>query len=184
MKATILTTAALLASLGALTAHAGERYGRYAYGEGLYVGVGAGQLIYKEDGLDTMRPTIIEARLGQQINPYFAIEGRVGGGISRDDVNGASTSAQFLFGAYAKGILPLSPMFSAYGIAGVAGTQLHHNYPDFNTTDTGFSYGIGGELKVGGGTSLTLEWARVNDGNNAGYYYTADHVVFGVNWRF
>ena len=32
-------------------------------------------------------------------------------------------------------------------------------------------------------TSLTLEWARINDGNNAGYYYTADHVVFGVNWR-
>jgi opacity protein-like surface antigen len=184
MNRMLVTIGCAALALACAAAQSEERYGRSAYGSGLYFGASAGQLIYKEDGLDTMRPTIIEARLGQDINRYFAVEGRIGGGINRDNVNGTSTSVQMLYAAYAKGILPLTPVFSAYGLAGLAGTQLRHNYPDFNTTDTGFSYGVGAELKVGNEAALTLEWVRVNDGSNLGYYYTADQVALGVNWHF
>ena len=178
-----------IVALACATAQADERYGgsgysRAAYGNGLYFGASVGQLIYAEDGLDTMRPTIIEARLGQEINRYLAIEGRIGGGLSGADAGGATTNAQFMYAGYAKGILPLTPIFSGYGILGIAGVQLHHNYPEFNTADTGFSYGIGAELKLSPETSLTLEWARVTDGSNAGFYYTADKLAFGVNVRF
>ncbi|MBS0394073.1 MAG: porin family protein [Proteobacteria bacterium] len=178
------TMTVALALLGGATAEAQSRNSQPFYGSGLYIGGSIGELIYREDGLDTMSPTIIEGRIGQEFNPYFAIEGRLGTGISRDESGGNSTSVQLMYGAYAKGILPVSPMFSVYGIAGVAGTQLHHNYPDFSTTDTGLSFGVGGELRINRAASATLEWARLHDGSNAGYYYTADHFVIGVNWRF
>lgn len=189
MNRVLVTVGVGLVALVCATAQAGERYGgpgydRSAYGNGLYFGASAGELIYKEDGLDTMRPTIIEARLGQDINRYLAIEGRIGGGIGRDEVNGTNTSVQAMYAGYVKGILPLTPILSGYGLAGIAGVQLHHNYPDFNTTDTGFSYGIGAELRVNSQASLTLEWVRVTDGSNSGFYYTADQVAFGVNWHF
>ncbi len=184
MNRTLATIGVGLVTLACAAAHADERYARSTYGSGMYFGASAGQLIYKEDGLDTMRPAIVEARLGQNVNKYLAFEGRIGGGVNRDEVNGTSTSVQMLYAAYAKGILPLTPNFSAYGLAGIAGTQLRHNYPDFNTTDTGFSYGVGAELKVGNEAALTLEWVRVNDGSNTGFYYTADQVAVGVNFHF
>lgn len=189
MNRILMTVAVGLVTLAAAAAHADERSGgpgyyRSTYGNGLYFGASVGELIYNEDGLDTMRPAIVQARLGQDINRYLAIEGRIGGGITRDEVNGTSTSVQAMYAGYVKGILPLTSTLSGYGLAGIAGVQLHHNYPDFNTTDTGLSYGIGAELKVANQTSLTLEWLRVTDGNNSGYYYTADQVAFGVNWHF
>lgn len=189
MNRMTVTIGVALAVLVCAVAQADERrggsyYGQSTYGNGLYFGVSVGELIYKEDGLDTMRPTIVEARLGQDFNRYFAIEGRIGGSLARDDVNGFSTSVQALYAGYVKGILPLTPILSGYGLAGLAGVQLHHNYPDFNTTDTGFSYGLGAELKVGNAGAVTLEWVRLTDGNNSGFYYTADQVALGFNWHF
>ena len=176
-----------LAALVCASAHASDRSRAASdstYDSGLYFGVSAGEFIYKEDGLDTMRPTLIEARLGQRINRYFALEGRIGGGLNSDDANGYSTRVQMVYAGYAKGILPLAPSFSVYGLGGIAGTQLHHNYPDFNRSDAGLSFGVGAELSVAREASLTLEWVRLNDGYNAGYHYTADQATFGVNFRF
>ena len=189
MKRILLTIGIGLTALVCAPAQADPRsggpyYGNSTYGNGLYFGVSAGELIYKEDGLDTMRPTFVEARLGQDINRYLAIEGRIGGGIGRDEVNGFSTSVQTIYAGYVKGILPLTPQFSGYGLAGVGGVQLHHNYPEFNRSDAGFSYGIGAELNVGNGASVTLEWLRVTDGTNAGFYYSADQVALGLNFHF
>ncbi|HUO96144.1 MAG TPA: porin family protein [Steroidobacteraceae bacterium] len=184
MNKTLLSIGLAVSLLAGAAAHADPRYYAPTYPGGLYFGMSAGELIYKEDGLDTMRPGFAEFRIGQEINPYLAIEGRVGGGLGRDDVNGFSTNVDLMYGAYAKGILPLSPFVSAYGLAGVGGVQLHHNYPDFNHNDAGFSYGLGAEFKVARGTGLTLEWLRVTDGSNQGFYYTADQVAVGVNWRF
>ncbi len=176
-----------LAALVCAPVHANER-SRGASGStddsGLYFGASAGEFIYKEDGLDTMRPTLIEARIGERISRFFAIEGRIGGSLNSDDANGFSTRVNAVYAGYAKGILPLAPNFSVYGLGGVAGTQLHHNYPDFNRSDAGLSFGVGAELGVSREASLTLEWVRLNDGYNAGFHYTADQATFGVNFRF
>jgi hypothetical protein len=189
MKKLLVTITVGMLTLGCAAVQADERaggfgYGRPTYDSRPYFGASIGQLIYQENGLDTMRPTIIEGRIGQNINPYFAVEGRLGVGISGDSMHGASTDAQLIYGAYAKGILPLSPIFSAYGLAGIAGAELHHNYPDFNTTSTGFSFGLGAEWRIGADAALTLEWLRLADGSNSGFHYTADQIAFGVNWHF
>ena len=175
-------------AVGALlsTSAMAQGYG-YAPGPslgGLYFGASAGEAIYNEDGIPQLNPTIAMFRLGQQFNPYLAIEGRIGGSLSGGDSYGDHVDLEALYAGYVKGIVPISRWFSGYAIAGVGGAQIHRNYPDFHSDDAGLSYGAGGEFNLGGGASLNVEWVRlINNGDNFGYNYTADLLTFGVNWH-
>ncbi len=152
---------------------------------GLYMGASAGSLIYQEEGLSSVSPTILQFRVGEQFSPFIAIEGRIGVGINGDESNGYRVNAEAVYGGYVKGIMPFSPMFSLYGLAGVGGVQLHRNYADSHSNDAGLSFGAGVEAQLGGGASLNAEWVRVTSGTNDQIYdYTADQLTFGVNWRF
>jgi hypothetical protein len=163
---------------------AGYDYGPGPSYGGFYFGASAGQVFYNEEGIPQLTPTVAIFRVGQQFNPYLAIEGRVGTTVSGGWSNGFHADLDALYGGYVKGILPVSPWFSGYAIGGVAGAQIHRNYPDFNTNDAGLSFGVGTEFTLGGGASLNVEWARlINNGNNAGFNYTADQLTFGVNWH-
>jgi hypothetical protein len=78
--------------------------------------------------------------------------------------------------------LPFSPFVSGYALAGLGGAQWSRNYPDFNSTDVGFSFGLGAEFNLPNSpASLTAEWVRLVSGNNAGFDYTANQLTFGVN---
>jgi hypothetical protein len=174
--------------LGGLISTSAMAAGPYGYGygseySGLYLGASAGEALYNEEGLSQMAPTILLLRIGQQFSPYLAIEGRVGTSVNGGYAYGYHINAQALYAGYVKGMLPVSPWFSGYAIAGLAGAQWHRNYPDYNTNDVGFSYGIGGEFNLGGGASIDLEWAHLINGNNIGYDYSADQLTFGVNWH-
>jgi len=157
--------------------------GGSAYG-GLYLGASAGEVLYDEQGLGQMSPTIALFRIGQQFNPYLAIEGRIGTSVSGGDSFGYRVNSQALYAGYLKGMLPLSPWISGYAIAGLSGEQWHRNYERFNSNDVGISYGLGAELAVGGNASLNVEWARLANSDNIGYSYSADQLTFGVNWHF
>jgi hypothetical protein len=153
------------------------------FGNGFYIGASAGEVFYKESGLDTMVPTVAFAQIGEQFNPYLAVEGRLGGGIEGDQFGFFHVDVPLVYGGYVKGILPMTPWFSGYAIAGVAGVQLHRNYPQFNTNDAGLSLGIGTEVTLFGGGSVHAEFARLDQGNNDGYHYTVDQLSVGVSWR-
>lgn len=171
--------------LGCTAAMAAGPYG-YGYGSeysGLYLGVSAGEVLYNEQGLSQMAPTILLLRVGQQFSPYLAIEGRLGTSVNGGYAYGYHVNAQALYAGYVKGMWPVNPWFAPYAILGLGGAQWHRNYPDFNSNDIGISFGFGGELNLGGGASLNLEWARLTNGNNIGYDYTADQLTFGVNWH-
>jgi hypothetical protein len=172
----------LLVSTGAMAA------GRYGYGNGseysgLYVGASAGEVLYNEEGLNQMAPTILLLHIGQQFSPFVAIEGRLGTSVNGGSADGYHINGQLLYGGYIKGMLPLNPWFSPYAIVGLGGAQWHRNYPDYNTNDVAVSYGVGGDFNLGGGASLNLEWARLTTGNNVGYDYNADQLTFGINWH-
>lgn len=180
-------------SVIALVATSASAAGRYRYHDrydsdsdsGFYFGASAGSLLYKEEGLDTIAPTILEFRVGQQFSPFIAIEGRIGTGINNDEWRGYRVNAEAVYAGYVKGMIPVGPMFSVYGLAGVGGVQLHRNYPDFHSNDAGLSFGAGGEFRLGGGASLNAEWVRLTRGTNQRVFdYTADQLTFGVNWRF
>jgi opacity protein-like surface antigen len=181
-----------LAVLGAAGSSAVLAQPRYGYGYsgaagssfGPYLGVSAGELMYNEQGLAQMSPTIAEFHIGQQFNPYLGIEGRLGTSVNGGRAYGYHVDAQVIYAGYIRGTLPLDPLFSIYGILGLGGAQWHRNYPDNNSNDVAVSFGVGAQFNVAGNTALTLEWARLNNGDNAGFGYTADQLTFGVNWRF
>jgi Outer membrane protein beta-barrel domain len=152
--------------------------------QGLYMGASAGEVFYNEDGLGAMNPTVFLFRIGEQFSPFVALEGRIGTSVDGGSWDGLRVNAQAIYGAYVKGIWPTSPWFSVYGLAGLGGAQWHRNYPDSNTNDIGLSFGAGGEFNLGYGTSLDLEFSRLTNGDNAGYSYNANQLLFGVNWRF
>lgn len=183
-----IKSAAIGLGVGVLVSSAAMGAGRYSYGDGseyggLYLGASAGEVLYNEDGLSQMAPTILLLRIGQQFSPYVAIEGRLGTSVNGGSADGFRVNAQALYGGYVKGMLPLNPWFAPYAIAGLGGAQWHRNYPDFNSNDIGVSFGAGGDFDVGGGASLNLEWARLTSGDNVGYHYTADQLTFGINWH-
>lgn len=173
------TAVCALGSTAALAATPGYGYNSY----GLYMGASAGGLYYNEEGLAQMIPTIAEFHVGQQFNPYLGIEGRVGTNVSGASAYGYHINSNVIYGGYIKGIYPLNPWFSVYGIAGLGGADWHRNYPHYNSNDIGLSFGVGAEFNVGGNASLNVEWARLTNGDNAGFGYTADTLMFGVNWR-
>ena len=178
--------ATLLATLVGSSAFAANYgYGSLSRNEsaGPYFGFSAGELLYNEDGLDQLAPVIGVFRFGQQFSPNIAIEGRLGTGINAGTSNGYRVNVDVLYGGYVKGILPLSPTASIYGLAGIGGAQLHRDYPGFNSTDAGLSFGVGAEFNLGGGASLDVEWTRLTTGNNVGYDWSADQITFGANWR-
>lgn len=175
----IVSTAAMAAGGYGYGYDSGTDY----YGDGFYVGASAGEVFYKESGLDTIVPTVVFAQVGDQFNRYLAVEGRVGGGISGDQFGFFHVDVPLVYGGYVKGILPVTPWFSAYAIAGVAGVQLRRNYPEYNSNDVGFSFGIGTEVTLFGGGSVHAEFAQLDQGNNDGYHYNVDQLSVGVSWR-
>jgi hypothetical protein len=149
---------------------------------GFYIGANAGEIFYKEQGLATMVPGVAFLNIGEQFNPYVALEGRVGGGFAGDNFRYYHVDVPLVYGGYVKGMLPVAPWFSAYAIAGVGGLQLHRNYPDFNSNNVGFSAGFGGEFTLYGGARVHAEWARLDSGTNDGYGYTVDQLSVGISW--
>jgi hypothetical protein len=186
------TIAALALSLSAVLSTAAMAANGYGYGydsaaydfdSGFYIGANAGEIFYKEQGLNTMVPGVAFMNIGEQFNPYLAIEARLGAGIVGDQFRFYHVDVPVVYGGYVKGILPLTPWFSGYAIAGVGGVQLHRNYPDFNSNDAGFSVGLGGEFTLYGGARVHAEWARLDSGTNDGFGYTVDQLSVGLSWH-
>jgi hypothetical protein len=149
-----------------------------------YVGASIGTLRYDESGLDTITPSVIFARIGFPLDRFFAIEARLGTGLSSDNTGGASVSAGTFGGAYLKGSIALAPTFSVYGVAGVASTSLHRNFGAGDTTDTGFSGGLGGDIRLTRELWINFEWTRLPSGTNAGFSYDTNLLSAGVNFHF
>ncbi len=149
-----------------------------------YVGASVGLLRYDESGLSTLSPSVIFARLGVPLSTYFAIEGRLGTGISGDQTNGASVNVGIFGGAYLKGSLALAPKFSLYGVVGIASDTLHRNYGDGDSTDTGFSFGVGGDVALRRGLLLNFEWTRLPGGSQSGASYDSNLLTAGINYHF
>ncbi len=149
-----------------------------------YVGASIGLLRYDESGAPGFSPSAIMLRAGVPLNQYLAIEGRLGTGLSSDQNNGGSVGVGTFGGAYAKGSLALGPVFSLYGVAGIASVNLHRNFRDGNTTDTGLSAGIGGDVQLQRSLALNFEWTVLPGGSDAGHSYNSNLFSVGVNYAF
>lgn len=149
-----------------------------------YIGANVGLLRYDESGLRTITPSVILARAGLPLSPFFAIEGRLGTGLASDETHRFSVSSGTLAGGYLKGSIALAPTFSVYAVAGIASTSLHRNFGAGNTTDTGFSGGVGGDIQVSRELGVNFEWTHLPSGTDAGYSYDSNLFSAGVTFHF
>ncbi|KAA0011115.1 porin family protein [Billgrantia pellis] len=106
---------------------------------------------------------------GAQFSDYFGVEAHLGTGGSD-----GPTELEYLVGAYAKGILPVSQELRLYGLAGF--TEV-----DFDTDqESGFSYGAGAEFDVAPNLAIGADYMRYLDKSD----YTFDAASVGVRYRF
>jgi hypothetical protein len=171
------TLASLFCLAAAASAHAQE---------GLYGGAFVSRITYAEDGLDDANPTAVGVKLGASINKNFAVEARLGVGLSDDSINvlgvPVSIKVNNFIGVYGKGILPLSNQASLYGLLGYTQGKLKAEFPGGSTSesDSDVSYGVGGDFAITPTTSLNVEWARLFKGDG----YKVDGLTFGVSFKF
>jgi opacity protein-like surface antigen len=145
-----------------------------------YVGASVGLLRYDETGLPTLSPSAVVFRAGLPLSSFFGIEGRFGTGLSSDQTNGNSVNLGTFWGAYAKGSLALLPAFSVYGVAGVASVALHRNFDAGDTTNTGISVGVGGDVRVTPALAVNFEWTYLPSPSQA----DSNLISVGVNYAF
>ncbi|HUY84233.1 MAG TPA: outer membrane beta-barrel protein [Steroidobacteraceae bacterium] len=149
-----------------------------------YVGANVGLLRYNESGLPTVSPSMIIGRIGLPVSSYFGIEARIGTGLAGDNSGGAAVNVNTIGGAYVKGSWPILPTFSVYGVAGLGTLSLDRNFGDGRTTNTGLSYGVGGDVALRGPLGINFEWTHFPGGSDAGFSYNSDVFSAGVTWRF
>ena len=151
-----------------------------------YLGGGFGMVTYEEQGLPEAEPSALVGRLGYHITSNIAIEGRLGFGISDDDINFAgvpvAVEVDQLVGAYAVGYLPLAEAFSLYGLAGFSygeGSASAAGY-SLDDDDTDFSYGVGATFDVTQNVAGYIEWAQYFDESS----YEVTGITLGASYHF
>ncbi len=167
----VIATGVMALSIG--TAFAQNMYGGASYA---LVNLDAGS------GVSDPKPTVVYGTLGYAINKNFAVEGRLGGGVSDDTITylGVPDKVKIknYYGAYLKGIVPLNDTFSVYALAGGSGAKVSASAGGGSISDsqTSGSYGFGASVGTSGNVALTLEWARL--------FKDADAFTFGVSFKF
>lgn len=188
-KAAVLTLGTLPLLALATTAQAeGARRGYERYDDNepsAYIGFAFGQLNYKEDGLGNITPNVGMFRFGATFNQNLAVEGRVGGGLFKAETDGYGLRVPNFYAGYVKGSVPLSPVFSLYGLAGATSAQVERDYgPVYTSRDSSASFGAGADINLRRGTVINAEWVRLLHGDNGPYSYDADLFTVGFAWHF
>lgn len=164
----------------------------FAAEPGFYAGVNYAQTDYKQSGFPTVSPTALVFKLGKELNPNLAIEGRLGIGLSDDSVGidlgipvTVGLDIDNFYGVYLKGRLPIGTV-TPYGLIGwtkgkltatVAGGGISVSGSD---SDSGVSYGLGVDFPVGKTTAINLEYAQLLKGDG----YKINGISVGLAFRF
>lgn len=157
--------------------------------QGLYAGVNYTQADYKESGFATVTPTALVFKLGKELTPNIAIEGRLGTGLSDDGltVSGVQLTVDIdnFYGVYFKGMLPTGSI-TPYGLIGFTKSKLTFtgSVPGFtiagSDSESSLSYGVGVDFQLSKTTAINLEYAQLVKGDG----YKLNGFSVGVAFRF
>jgi hypothetical protein len=154
---------------------------------GFYLGIVLSRVNYKESGLSSVYPTALAVQGGWRFNPYFAVEGRAGGGVASDSltVNGitADLKVKSYYSLLVRGNLPLADQFNLYAIAGETHGELQatSNGVSVTNSDSKASYGVGAEYVMGPEHSAVgVEYGRLFSGS--GYDVDALSLTYRYNF--
>lgn len=174
--------------IGGLVAPLGLAASDYSAGGSAYIGGSVGNFSYRTGDQEKLSPKIGLVRVGVQLNPYLAIEGRYGVGLSTEFttlLEGYDLQIDSLYGAYLKGNIPLSSSASLYGLAGYSAIDLRRNFKlssNERVTDDGASFAGGLDVNLRGNLRLNVEWGRFIRVNRLSDSYQADILSIGLVW--
>lgn len=146
-----------------------------------YVGVSWVRAAYKESGFATANPTALAVRVGTELNPNLAIEGRFGTGLADDTVSGIKLDIDNFYGAYVRGLLPTGTI-TPYGLLGwtKGKATASAGSVSISDSDSDLSYGIGVDAWLSKTVALNAELGRLLKGDG----YKIDALSFGVVFKF
>lgn len=153
--------------------------------DGMYVGVNFVKVDYKESGFPTVSPTAIAFRLGKELTPNFAVEGRFGTGLSDDAVTVSgvrvAVEVESFYGAYARGILPLGAV-SLYGLLGYTKGEItaRAGAVSVSADDSDITLGLGADINLSKNSAINLEIAQLLEGTG----YEANSMSVGYKHSF
>lgn len=136
----------------------------------------AGDLAIVDSG--DVNPIGIGLRFGRHVNANFAVELRGGIGIVDDDTGGVDLGLKHYAGLFAKGLIPVSDLFAAYGVIGYSTVKAEASFLGTTVTDSdsGVSFGIGGMYHVGAMSSVHFEYVQLVE--------DIDAFKVGMTWNF
>lgn len=161
-----------------------------------YAGASLSQLKIKFDGASiTPKTTTLNVDAGVKLNPYLATEIRLGTGVDDYSHDWSSTDTttiaqKLTYGLYVKGILPITDIFSVYGLAGYThGTfQIKETdtsyYSKEDISGSGASYGAGISLNATKQLAVNFEYAHLYKDQDEGDDYKLEGLTLGVNYQF
>lgn len=146
-----------------------------------YAGVSWVRAAYDEPGFETANPTALAIRVGAEINPNLAIEGRFGTGLADDTISGVALEIDNFYGAYVRGLLPTGTI-TPYGLLGWTKGKLTASAGgvSFSDSDSDLSYAIGADAWISKTVALNAELGRILKGDG----YKVDALSFGVAFKF
>ena len=174
--------------ISAPVAPVGFAAGDDSAGGGAYIGGSIGNFSYKTGDQEKLSPKIGVVRVGVQLNPYLAIDGRYGTGLSTEFtalLGGYDLQIDSLYGAYLKGSIPLSSSASLYGLAGYSAISLRRNFKVLSServTDDSASFAGGVDVSLRRNLRLNMEWGRFIKVNRPIDSYQADILSIGLVW--
>ncbi len=153
--------------------------------QGLYAGVNYTKADYKESGFPTVSPSVLVFKLGKDLNPNFAIEGRFGTGLSDDSatVLGVQVNLDIdnFYGMYFKGMLPTGTI-TPYGLVGFTKGKITASAPGVSVSDSdsSMSFGIGVDFQLSKTATINLEYAQLLKDDD----YKVNGFSIGVAFQF
>ncbi|MCF6323913.1 MAG: porin family protein [Gammaproteobacteria bacterium] len=152
-----------------------------------YVGIQYSLVDYENTRLGTPlthKPTVLVTRMGRFINHHFAVEARMGVGLSDDKITvsipgyrnydtSIKLGVESLFGFYALGNFPVTSRFDIYGLVGYTSidatvtasvtTSSGSASATASGTESGFSYGMGTRIGINDELSFNFEYINYFD---------------------
>lgn len=135
---------------------------------------GYGSLGYSHHDLDGADVGAIQGRLGARFNPYLGVEGELGFGVKKDDVNigGVNGKAELKnsMAIYGVGFLPVAPNADLYARVGYGKSEGKVSIPGASADADGnsWNYGVGGQYFLDDKNGIRADYTRHDFEDDAG----------------
>jgi len=135
---------------------------------------GYGSLGYSHHSMDDVDVGAIQGRIGARINPYLGVEGELGFGVKKDDLNigGVNAKAELKNSAaiYGVGFLPVAPNADLYARVGYGKSEVKVSAPGVSAKGDGnsWNYGVGGQYFFDDNNGMRADYTRHDFEDDAG----------------